>query len=270
LKPVLHEDEVVGVTHNDLDICDLSALETAAARIRPDCIINTAAFHRVDDCEDQVEKSFAVNAVGVHHLVQAANRARATVVHFSTDYVFEGAKRSPYLESDAPNPQSIYAISKWVGELIVRRYAEKYFLIRTCGLYGRAGSSGKGGNFVETMLRLAREGKPVRVVNDQVLTPTSTKDLAEKLVPLIHTDQYGLYHMTNTGECSWYEFAQEIFRLAGLNPDLQPTTSTAFGARARRPAYSVLNNRAYREAGFPDFRPWREALAEYIHYRDKL
>jgi dTDP-4-dehydrorhamnose reductase len=229
--------------------------------------VNTAAFHRVDDCEEQVAQSFAVNAVGVHNLVRAANQVGAVLVHFSTDYVFDGSQRRPYAETDHPHPQSIYALSKLAGELMVRRYADKYFLIRTCGLYGHAGSSGKGGNFVETMVRLAKAEKPIRVVNDQVLTPTSTKDLAEKLVPLIHTDRYGLYHMTNTGECSWYEFAREVFRLAGLKPNLEPTTTAAFGAPARRPAYSVLDNLAYRAAGFADFRPWQEALSDYIRSR---
>jgi len=259
--------EIIGLTHADVDICDAPAIRTAVQTHQPDCLINTAAFHRVDDCEDQVEKSFAVNAVGVHNLVRAANQVGAVLVHFSTDYVFEGAKRKPYVETDAPNPQSVYAMSKLAGELIVRRYARKYFLIRTCGLYGHAGSSGKGGNFIETMLRLAREGKPIRVVDDQVLTPTSTKDLADKLAPLIHTDKYGLYHMTNTGECSWYEFAQEILRLSGLTPDLQPTTTEAFGAKAHRPRYSVLDNGTLRAAGFPDLRPWQEALADYLAHR---
>lgn len=264
LKRALASDEVIGLRHAEADICDGSNIQSLVKKCQPNCLINTAAFHRVDDCEHQIEKSFAVNAVGVHNLVHAANHVGAVLVHFSTDYVFDGAQRNPYVEIDASNPQSVYAMSKLVGEMIVRCYAEKYFLIRTCGLYGHAGSSGKGGNFVETMLRLAREGKTIRVVNDQALTPTSTKDLAEKLVPLIHTNAYGLYHMTNTGECSWYEFAREIFRLSGLNPDLQPTTTEAFGAKARRPAYSVLDNRAFRQAGFADFRPWQEALAEYL------
>jgi dTDP-4-dehydrorhamnose reductase len=267
LIPALAEDEVIGFTHSDLDICDKAALEDVVRRYQPACLINTAAFHRVDDCEEQVEKSFGVNAVAVHNLVRAANAVGATLVHFSTDYVFDGALRRPYVEGDSPAPLSIYGLSKLAGEIVVRRYAQKHFLIRTCGLYGCAGSSGKGGNFVETVFRLAREGKPIRVVNDQILTPTSTKDLAAKLAPLLHTDRYGLYHMTSAGQCSWFEFAQEIFRLAGLAPGPQPTTTAAFGARARRPAYSVLDNQAYRQAGFSDFRLWREALADYIKSR---
>ena len=271
LKVALAKDEVIDLTHTQVDICDARAVEAAAKKHQPDCLLNTAAFHRVDECEDQVGPSFAVNAAGVHNLVRVANQCGAVLAHFSTDYVFEGVQRKPRVETDTPNPQSIYALSKLAGELIVRRYAQKYFLIRTCGLYGQAGASGKprrwrgkGGNFVKTMLRLARAGKPIRVVSDQVLTPTNTKDLAEKFAPLLHTSKYGLYHMTNTGECSWCDFAAEIFRLAGLTPDLQPTTSAAFGAKARRPAYSVLDNLAYRNAGFADFRPWQDALADYL------
>ncbi len=264
VKKAFESEEVIGLSHKEADICNAQALQTLAEKHKPDCLINTAAFHRVDDCEDQAEKSFQVNASAVYGLARVANRVEAVLVHFSSDYVFDGNRSKPYVEADPANPQSVYAISKLAGELIVRRYARKYFLVRTSGLYGLAGAGGKGGNFVQTMLRRAREGKAVRVVDDQVLTPTSTKDLAEKLVPLLHSDKYGLYHMTNTGECSWYEFAKEIFRLAGLTPDLQPTTTAAFGAKATRPSYSVLDNKAFRQAGFPEFRPWQEALKEYL------
>ena len=266
----LARDEVVAVTHQQLEICDAAAVQASIDRVCPHCIVNTAAFHRVDDCEDQAEKAFAVNAAGVCNLARVAQRIGAVLVHFSTDYVVDGTKGSPYVETDQPGPLSIYAMSKLAGEWAVQRYCQKYFLVRTCGLYGEVGSGSKGGNFVETMLRLSSQGQRIRVVNDQVLTPTSTRDLAEKLVPLIHTEQYGLYHMTNTGECSWYEFAQEIFRQARLSPDLAATTTEAFGARAGRPAYSVLDNYAFRKAGFSDFRSWQEALAEYLSERKKL
>lgn len=264
LQSCLSADEVVPLTHAELDICDSAAVQAQVERHRPACLINTAAYHRVDDCEDHPEESFAVNAVGVYHLARAAAAAGAVLVHISTDYVFDGAQRTPYQETDPPNPQSVYALSKRAGELVVQRNCDKYFLIRTCGLYGRAGKRSQGANFVERMLRWAREGKPIRVVNDQLVTPTSTRDLAQNLVPLLHSSRYGLYHMTNTGECSWYDFAREIFRLAGLTADVQPVSAAAFGAKARRPPYSVLDNHAYRAAGFEDFRPWQEALADYL------
>lgn len=270
IRRYLTPDQIIAVTHQQLEICDAAAVQALIYAVRPHSIINTAAFHRVDDCEDHPGKAFAVNGAGVYNVARAAQRVGAILVHFSTDYVFDGTKHAPYVETDRPRPLSIYAMSKLAGEWAVQQYCEKYFLVRTCGLYGTAGSTGKGGNFVETMLRLASQGKPIRVVNDQRLTPTSTRELAEKLVPLIRTQQYGVYHMTNTGECSWYEFAQEIFQHLGLSPDLAPTTTEAFGAKARRPAYSVLDNYAFREAGFSDFRPWQEALAEYLSERKKL
>jgi len=263
----LKQDKTFAFTHAELDITDAATVHSRIVGLRPDCVINTAAFHRVDECEDQPGKSLEVNAVGVYNLARAANEAGSILVHFSTDYVFDGAKRAPYVETDAPNPQSIYALSKRAGERIVQQYCPRHFLIRTCGLYGRAHRRGKGTNFVETMLEQAQAALPIRVVTDQVLTPTASADLARALNPLIHTDRFGLYHLTNTGECSWHEFAQEIFRLAGLAPDVQPITSEALGRKARRPAYSVLDNANYRAVGFPDMRPWQEALAEYMRTR---
>lgn len=267
LKACLAGETLFALARAELDITDAAAVRAALARHRPDCLINTAAYNRVDDAEAEPAAAFAVNAAGVEHLARAAATAGAVLVHFSTDYVFDGAQRAPYVETDAPNPLSVYARSKRAGEEAVQRRCEKYFLIRTCGLYGVAGSRNKGGNFVERMLRFAQQGKPLRVVNDQVLTPTSTRDLAEKLLPLLRTRRYGLYHMTNAGECSWYDFAREIFRVAGVAADVQPVSTAAFAARARRPPYSVLDNAAYRAAGFPDFRPWPEALADYIRQR---
>jgi dTDP-4-dehydrorhamnose reductase len=157
-----------------------------------------------------------------------------------------------------------YGCSKLAGEFAVRATGCRHFIIRSSGLYGRAGSSGKGGNFVETMLRLAREGRPIRVVNDQRLTPTFTADLATKIAELLNTERFGLYHVTNSGDCTWYEFAAEIFRLSGLQPDFGPTTTASFGAPAPRPAYSVLAHQALLAAGLPDMPHWRDALGRYL------
>ncbi len=269
LRRVFVHDEIVAVTHAKLEICDRTAIESLVDRLRPDSIINTAAFNRVDDCEDDVERAFAVNAAGVLNLARVAQCVSAVLVHFSTNYVFDGAKGSPYVETDVPAPLSVYGMSKLAGEWVVQQYCEKYFLVRTCGLYGIAGKTSRTGNFVERMLRLASERKPIRVVNDQIVNPTSTRDLAEKLLRLIHTKKFGLYHMTNTGECSWYDFAKEIFHRAGVSAELSPTSSESFGAKARRPAYSVLDNYALRASGFADFPPWQEALAEYLRERQK-
>jgi dTDP-4-dehydrorhamnose reductase len=208
--------------------------------------------------------------MGVRNLAQAAEQAGASLVHFSTDYVFGGEKRTPYREGDLPQPLSVYAISKLAGEFAARQYCSRHFVIRTCGLYGMGGSRSKGGNFVETMLKLAAQKKTIRVVADQIVTPTSTADLAERVLPLIESDGYGLYHMSSAGECSWHAFAAEVFRLAGVNADLQPTDSKSFGAKARRPPYSVLDNWQMRAAGIAEFRPWQEALAEYIAQRRQI
>ena len=262
-------DTVIPLIHEQLDIRDGTRLREAIAQTRPDVIINTAAFHRVDDCEDQQEMAFAVNEAGVANVARAAQAAGALLVQFSTDYVFDGGKRSPYVEGDQPRPQSVYAKSRLAGEKAAQENCSRYLIVRTCGLYGLAGSRSKAGNFVETMLRLAGQGKNLKVVDDQVCTPTSTSDLAQHLIPLIRDRGQGLFHMTNSGECSWFQFAQEIFRLSRVTAQLAPTTSEAFAAKAKRPSYSVLDNAQLRAAGFSDFRPWQEALAEYIHQRQK-
>lgn len=269
LLPLLQRvgHEVVPVTHEQLEICSRQAVREAVAAARPQCIINTAAFHRVDDCEEQAERAFAVNVTGVRNLAEEVEKAGTALAHFSTDYVFGGEKNSPYRETDLPQPLSVYAISKLAGEFAVRSYCSRHFVIRTCGLYGMGGSRSKGGNFVETMLRLAAQKRTIKVVADQVVTPTYTADLAERVLSLIDSQHYGLYHMTSTGQCSWHEFAAQIFRLARVEADLHPTDSQSFGAKARRPLYSVLDNFRMRAAGIAEFRPWQEALADYMRRR---
>lgn len=264
LVRAISEWKLISFTHADLDICDFPGVRDQLTQIKPDAVINTAAFHRVDDCEDQVEKVFQVNAYAVRHLAQVCADLACALVQISTDYVFDGMKGAPYSEEDAPNPLSVYGVSKLAAEYFVRNICPKHFVVRTSGLFGVAGSRGKGGNFVETMIRLAREGKPIRVVDDQVLTPTYTKDLAEKLKELLQTEKYGLYHVTNSGQCSWYEFAKAIFELMGLKPDFAPTTTAQLKLKARRPAYSVLAHGHLKRVGLDDLHDWREALALYL------
>jgi len=261
------DEDIIGLTQDEIDVCYIDKCEPVILKIKPDLVINTAAFHKVDLCEDEGEAAFKVNAVGVRNLCEVCLKIDAVLMHFSTDFVFGGDKNRmiPYNEDDCPQPISLYGISKLAGEYIIKYMLKKYYLIRTCGLYGHAGSFGKGSNFVDLMIELAKKGEKIRVVNDQVLTPTSSKDLAEKLYELIYTKKYGLYHMTNTGQCSWYDFAVEIFKLAGISPDLKPISSEEFAAKAKRPAYSVLDNRNLRAAGIKDMRPWQEALRDYIN-----
>ncbi|MGH9862964.1 MAG: dTDP-4-dehydrorhamnose reductase [Candidatus Acidiferrales bacterium] len=266
LQRVLAAEAVAALTHAELDITDSQAVGRAVEIHRPEWIVNVAAYNLVDEAEGQADAAFQVNALGVLHLAQAARAAGSTLVHFSTDYVFDGFKNTPYTETDLPNPLSVYGLSKLSGEILLRGGTPKYFLIRSCGLYGWP-TNPRRDNFVERLLAAARAGQPLRVVSDQVLTPTSASELAEKVVPLVRTGRYGLYHMTNEGQCSWYEFAQEIFRLAGFSPTLEAVTLADYGARAQRPRYSVLENRAYAELGLPSFRPWQEALADTMRQR---
>jgi dTDP-4-dehydrorhamnose reductase len=267
LHRALDSHKVVPLTIDDFDVTDHARTRAVLTGLRPAAIVNTTAFLRVDDCETQAETAYAVNAASVLNLVRVANDLDAVFVHFSTDYVFDGTARQPYTEESQPFPLSVYANSKLAGELLVRAYAKKYFLIRSSGLYGCAGSMGKGGNFVETMLGKARRGETIRVVNDQTLTPTYTIDLANQVSILLSTRHYGLFHATNEGSCSWFEFARAIFELAGVDAKLSPTISSEYKAPASRPAYSVLENARLKSLGLNRMRDWREALAAYL--RDK-
>jgi dTDP-4-dehydrorhamnose reductase len=263
--------ELVPLTHADFDVTDEAQVRSVIDGIQPGLVINTAAFHRVDDCETQAEDAWRVNALGVKHLAESCRDAGATLMHFSTDYVFDGARRTPYREDDSPRPLSAYAISKLAGEHFLRYLLpDNHILIRSSGLYGVAGASGKGGNFVETMLRLAREGRPIRVVDDQVTTPTYTLDLAQTLISLIERGGRGAFHITNQGCCSWYEFAGHVFSLLGVQADLKPVSSAEYNAPAQRPAYSVLANTRIQQLGISQPRPWQEALADYLRLKGRL
>src|SRR3954469_5960411 len=211
----LAEHELFPLTRHEVDVTDHVQARSVISTLKPDLVLNTTAYHRVDDCETHAELAYSVNALAVLNLVRIVNDLDAVLVHFSTDYVFDGKGNSPYSEESMALPLSVYGNSKLAGEMLVRTMARKYFVIRTCGLYGRAGSRGKGGNFVETMLSKARNHDAIRVVNDQTLTPTSTLELARQLSVLLSTAHYGLYHMTSEGSCSWYEFANAIFELSG-------------------------------------------------------
>ena len=269
LVRTLTDVDSVPLTHRDVDICEPVGLREMMRRYTPDVVINTAAYHKVDECEANVEKTFAVNTYGVRNLALACKEQGCALLHMSTDYVFGGdaKRRTPYTEIDTPHPINVYGIAKLAGEYFVRYILDRYWIVRSQWLYGVAGASGKGGNFVELMLRLAREGRDIKVVDDQVGSPTYTVDLARKIAQLIKTEHYGLYHITNAGECTWYQFACKIWALSGLSPNAEPTTTAAFGATATRPAYSVLDNAALRTIGLDDMRSWQEALRDYLGER---
>ena len=264
LVKALKGEKVFPFYYPDFDITKPRQIKEILSRLDLDVVINTAAYHRVDECEDNPQKSFEVNSIAVRELALICREFEFTLVHFSTDYVFDGKKKTPYIENDTLNPLSVYAASKLAGEYFVRSILERYFLIRTCGLYGIAGCWGKGNNFVDTVLSLEKEGKPLKVINDQTVTPTSTVELAERIGELIQTRHYDLYHLTNEGQCTWFEFTKTIFSQIGKKPYLTPVDSETYGARARRPLYSVLENKSAKEIGLTDFSPWKKALKDYL------
>ena len=265
---VLSEQRVTTIkfTHKDLDIVEADSVMSALNAAAPDVVINTAAYHKVEECEHEPAKSFAVNSTGPRNLALACRHINAVLVHFSTDYVFDGSQRQPYHETDLPRPLNVYGVSKLAGEAMVALTWPRHFVIRTCGLYGVAGSSGKGGNFVETMLKKAAAGDPIQVVDDQVLTPTFTGDLANAVSQLIRTDTYGLYHVSAEGQCSWYEFARTIFDVGNLSVNLKPVRSHEFPSSVQRPWFSVLSKDKLRQLGV-NMRSWREGLATYLRVR---
>lgn len=255
---------LTSLAHAGIEIASETSVRMALPPTRPDLVISTAAFHQVPECEADPDRAFAVNATGQFHLAAVCADLGAPYLQFSTDYVFDGAKGAPYVETDAPAPLNVYGVSKLAGEHLIRFRHPRHYILRTSGLYGRVPCRAKGGNFVTTMLRLGREQGEVRVVDDEVLTPTSTRDLADAVARVIETERFGTYHVTSGGSCSWYQFACEIFRLARVRTPLIPVPSSEFSSPVRRPRWSVLENRALDEAGCGGMRPWNEALAAYM------
>ena len=270
LVQVLSGWDVHPLTRPECDVRDSTTIQGALRGIRPTVVINTAALTDVDACENDVRQAFDVNACAVQTVAEASAALGAVLVQVSTDYVFDGAKGAPYQEDDAAHPLNVYGISKLAGEYVAQSACFHHFVVRTSGLYGAAGSRGKGGNFVETVIRIAREGRPIRVVNDQVLAPTYTRDVAQAIRRLISTEAYGVYHVTNSGACSWYEFAGRIFKRLDLAPELTAITSAEWGARARRPPYSVLATEKLADAGGGELRVWTEALDDYLMQKGYL
>lgn len=263
--------DVIPLRHADIEITDAASVAAVLEPMRPDLVFNAAAYNLVDKAEDEPDAAMSVNAIGPQNLGRlcAANDWR--LMQISTDYVFDGATgpaSRPWTELDPAIPTGKYALSKWTGERFVQQECSRSFVVRTCGLYGLAALRGAGkGNFVETMLRLGRDRKQLRVVDDQRCTPTSTADLADALVKLIATDAFGLYHATNSGSMTWCEFAREIFRLAKLDVEVIPITTAEFGAKAKRPAFSVLDCSKLASVIGGPLPDWHDALARYLASR---
>ena len=271
LVPLLGE-RAIPLGHADIEIADPVSIAKALDTARPTHVINCAAYNLVDLAEVEPQQAHTVNSLGPWNLATYCSERHLVLLHVSTDYVFgrsepglrQQSKRTiPWRESDEPLPVSVYGESKLAGENFVRSVCPQQFVVRTCGLYGHRAARGKG-NFVEIMLRLGRDRPELRIVADQRCTPTSTADLARALVSLIETDAFGLYHATNAGDCSWFEFACEIFRLANCPVQAIPVTAAEYGAQSRRPDYSVLDcSKLISVLGRP-MPSWQEALARYI------
>jgi dTDP-4-dehydrorhamnose reductase len=263
--------EVVPLSRAHIDLSHTESIAPAFASLRPDVFINCAAYNLVNQAETEHEAAFAVNAWGVRELALVCAVNGVKLVHFSSDYVFglDTARTLPLTETDPPGPVNVYGLSKLAGEYLARTLAPDALIIRTCGLYGVGGVGGKGSNFVETMLRLAGEGKPLAVVNDQRCTPSYAVDVAETTVELIRANATGLFHVTNASSCTWHKFATEIFRQANLKPRLTTITSAERREPARRPAFSVLSNTKLASVSGNAPRPWQEALASYFVERSK-
>ena len=261
--------ECSGVDWPEFDVQREEQVREFLRAQRPEVVVNCAALTNVDQCEDEPGPAFAVNAMGALNVARAAQEIGAAVVYISTDYVFggEASREMAYTEDDLPAPLNIYGASKLAGEFLTQAYSTRALIVRTCGLYGHAGARGKGGNFVETMLRLATTGRPIRVVDDQRLSPTSTTECAAKLKALIECGASGLYHVAAPDSCTWFEFARTIFEFSGLNVDVTPICTAEYPVRARRPALSALTSRRLAQADVPPCRPWREMLQEYLACR---
>ena len=259
----------VGYDIPEFDVTDKEKIAAIIAKEQPTVIINCGALTNVDGCETQRDLAMAINAVGPKYLAEIARDQDMVLVQVSTDYVFDGAgiikngELRPYQETDPVDPKTVYGESKAAGEKAVAETTPKHFIVRTAWLYG------DGNNFVKTMLELAAKHPQLTVVNDQVGSPTSTVDLAAAIIDLIETDHYGIYHGTCEGQCSWYDFALEIFRLSGINIPVAAVTSEQFVRPAPRPKYSVLENKALNDLKMNNFRPWQLSLAEYLENLNK-
>ncbi len=257
------------IDHRDLDITSSSSLLNYFKMFRPDWVINTAAFNRTEECEEKRDFVFAVNAQGAQNVARAAQTLGARLLHVSTDFVFDGAKRSPYVESDETHPLNVYGESKRDGEEFVLKESSDSLVVRGASLFGVAGSSGKGGNFVEAVIKKARAGQEVSVINDIVMSPTYTRDMAARLWELIDKKASGFYHVVNEGACSWFEFAAEAFRLLKLPPPT-PVPASAYPSKMRRAPYTALASERLAALGLKPLRPWQEALKAYLKEKGHL
>lgn len=259
---------VEGFERTDVDIGDAARVEHVLAQADPEIVLNSAAYNQVDVAEKEPLPAFLANAMGVRNLAMACRQLDATLVHFSTDYVFDGTAARAYTEEDRTRPLGAYGVSKLAGEMYAQAYLEQPLVIRTCGVFGPGGLRTARGNFIETMLRLATANRPIRVVEDHVASPTYAPLLAARAADLVERKQRGLFHVGGGTPASWFEFAQLIFRVAGLRPELQPTNEREYRTAARRPKYSALSNGKMERCGIDPMPPLEKAVEMYLKARE--
>jgi dTDP-4-dehydrorhamnose reductase len=256
--------EIIPLNHNIISIENLDQVRTILKEIKPNIIINTA-FYNVEKSEEEPEIAFLVNGIGNRNLAMVANELKSYLIHFSTNYVFDGKKGFSYIEKDLPNPLNVYGNTKLSGEYFIKAYTEKYAILRVSGLYGKYPCRSKDGrNFINTMIKLGTEQNEVKVVDDELFTPTSTEDISENLKFIIKEQPTGLFHMTAHGHCSWYEYAQVIFEKCNLSAKLVKIKSIDFNDKVKRPKYSVLENRALQKLELDHMKYWKDSLIKYL------
>jgi dTDP-4-dehydrorhamnose reductase len=264
------EPEIIPLTHKDMDVTDFKAARQVLKDIQPEIVLNCAAYVRVDDAEEFAEKAFAVNALGARNIALTCNELDSVMVHVSTDYIFDGLKKKPYTEEDIPNPLNVYGNSKLAGEYFVRNTIDRHYIIRSSSLFGTAGASGKGGNFVETMIKKARNNEEINVVDDIIMSPTYTKDAADMIASIITKKlPFGIYHVANNGQCSWFDFARTIFEMLSIGSKLSPTKTNILQSRAKRPMFSPLASFKLKNFGL-EMERWEAALNKYLIEKGSL
>jgi dTDP-4-dehydrorhamnose reductase len=251
---------VIALNHSDADNTDAEAIRRVLNASQPQVVINCAAYVRVDDCEDHADEAFAVNAIGAFNISRACAELSAFCIYISTDYVFDGSKSTAYLESDPTCPINVYGASKLAGEFLTRQRVEESLIIRTASLFGNAGARGKSSNFTETILRKARAGEPLRIVNDVRMSPTYARDAADGIVALLAMGAKGIVHLFNDGSCTWYEFAKTALELTGIYAPIEAISVEEYGSRARRPKNSSLQS----ERSLVRLRSWPDGLKAYL------
>ncbi len=262
--------ETAGWERGQVDITDAGAVENAIARFNPDVVLNAAAYNQVDVAESEPAAAFQVNALAVRNIALACRQCGAKLVHYSTDYVFDGTAGRPYVETDPPHPLGAYAVSKLAGEYYARAYLDDVLIVRTSGVFGLGGLQTARGNFIELMLRLAREGRTIRVVEDHIGSPTYAPALAARTADLVERGIAGIIHIGGGTPISWFDFARMIFAEAGLSPDLRPTTEREYRTPARRPKYSALSNERMESLGVAPMPPLETAVRSYLQLRSRL